>query len=123
MVQVRFAVHLAKVGRHEYVFIPKLRSICLLGSDVQRVSLERFVRTSALGTHLIMQDYNIASIRAITHRVVSPLKKVKRKADYGQEDSEQEDEPTEPPQRAMKRLALADGSKDDTKVNTSSKSQ
>ncbi|TFK80211.1 hypothetical protein K466DRAFT_444669, partial [Polyporus arcularius HHB13444] len=70
MVQVRFAVHLAKVGRHEYVFLPKLRSICLLSSE----------------------DYNIASIRAITRRAVSPLKKIKRKADYGKQDSDEEEE-------------------------------
>lgn len=36
--EVRFALHLAKVGRDEYMFLPKLRSICLLSNEVQRVS-------------------------------------------------------------------------------------
>lgn len=57
-----------------------------------------------------MQDYNIASIRAITHRVVSPLKKIKRKADYGKQDSDEEEEgPSEPPQKAMRRLTITGG--------------
>lgn len=47
----------------------------------------------------------------MTHRVVSPLKKVKRKADYGQEDSEEEEDgPTEPPQKALRRLTITEGS-------------
>ncbi|TFK78113.1 hypothetical protein K466DRAFT_468930, partial [Polyporus arcularius HHB13444] len=85
MVQVRFAVHLAKVGRHEYVFIPKLRSICLLGSEIQRVSYTVMESMYCI-TYVYSQDYNIASIHALTHKVVSPLKKVKRKADYGKEE-------------------------------------
>ncbi len=107
MVQVRFAVHLAKVGRHEYVFIPKLRSICLLGSEIQRVSYAVMESMYCI-TYVYSQDYNIASIHALTHKVVSPLKKVKRKADYGKEEDgeEEEDGTSEPPQKAMRRLTI-----------------
>lgn len=42
--------------------------------------------------------------------MVSPLKKVKRKADYGKKMSEdEEDDASEPPQKAMRRLSLQQG--------------
>ncbi len=50
----------------------------------------------------------------MTRKAVSPLKKVKRKADYGRNDGEDDGEGSgsaelgEPPQKAMKRLSLKD---------------
>ncbi|RPD52037.1 hypothetical protein L227DRAFT_568861, partial [Lentinus tigrinus ALCF2SS1-6] len=102
MVEIKFAIHIVKVGRQEYVFLPKLRALCLLGKEVQ-------------------QDYNIACIRSITQKTVSPLKKVKRKVGYEREDSEEDrDGPVEPPQKAMKRLTLAEGSSSKSSLDSAS---
>ncbi|RPD67600.1 hypothetical protein L226DRAFT_474661, partial [Lentinus tigrinus ALCF2SS1-7] len=99
MVEIKFAIHIVKVGRQEYVFLPKLRALCLLGKE----------------------DYNIACIRSITQKTVSPLKKVKRKVGYEREDSEEDrDGPVEPPQKAMKRLTLAEGSSSKSSLDSAS---
>lgn len=109
MVDVQFAIHLVKVGRQEYVFVPKLRAVCLLGKQAEHVRL--FVHRSWIILLIcISQDHNLASIRAITsRRPVSPLKKVKRKVGYGQDGAESKDDScAEPPQKAMRRLSLLD---------------
>lgn len=38
MVEVQVAFHAIRVGRQEYLFLPKLRAICLLNRVVERVS-------------------------------------------------------------------------------------
>ncbi|RPD67778.1 hypothetical protein L226DRAFT_474417 [Lentinus tigrinus ALCF2SS1-7] len=115
MIEVQFAVHVIKVGRQDYIFLPKLRAICLFGKQAEQV----FFFPLMYG----LQDHNLASIRAITaRRVISPLKKVKRKVGYGPEDSEGDaDGPAEPPQKAMRRLTLQEGASGDVSMRSDSK--
>ena len=39
MVEVQVSFQVVRVGRHDYVFIPKLRAVCLLNRDAEAVSL------------------------------------------------------------------------------------
>ena len=40
MVEVQVSFQVVRVGRHDYVFIPKLRAMCLLGREAENVSVE-----------------------------------------------------------------------------------
>ncbi|KAI0746129.1 hypothetical protein C8Q76DRAFT_765114 [Earliella scabrosa] len=71
MVEVQVSFQVVRVGRHDYVFVPKLRAMCLLDREAESVCLT------------CLREYNIAAIEAISKTPVSPLKKVKRKS--GQE--------------------------------------
>ncbi|EIW65145.1 uncharacterized protein TRAVEDRAFT_111478, partial [Trametes versicolor FP-101664 SS1] len=79
MVELQIAFAAVKVGCHEYIFLPKLRAIC---------------------------DYNSSAIKELSLRAVSPLKKVKRKVGYG----EQEETGMEESRRQLKRMSLHDSS-------------
>ncbi|KAL1938899.1 hypothetical protein VTO73DRAFT_11052 [Trametes versicolor] len=87
MVELQIAFAAVKVGRHEYIFLPKLRAICVLSRAVQ-------------------SDYNSSAIKELSLRAVSPLKKVKCKVGYG----EQEETGMEESRRQLKRMSLHDSS-------------
>lgn len=38
MVEVQVSFQVVRVGRHDYVFVPKLRAMCLLGREAEAVS-------------------------------------------------------------------------------------
>ncbi|KAI0709814.1 hypothetical protein C8Q76DRAFT_624886, partial [Earliella scabrosa] len=63
LIEVQVAFHAVRVSRAEYVFLPKLRALCLLDRTAEK-------------------EYNAAAIRAMSSKPVSPLKKVKRKVGY-----------------------------------------
>ncbi|KAI0643198.1 hypothetical protein C8Q79DRAFT_915303, partial [Trametes meyenii] len=84
MVELQVAFTVAKLGRHDYIFLPKLRAICILS-----------------------RDYNMSVIKILSTRNVSPLKKMKRKVGYDNDDKENVNG-VEAPQRQLKRLTLAD---------------
>ncbi|RPD64293.1 hypothetical protein L226DRAFT_569748 [Lentinus tigrinus ALCF2SS1-7] len=93
MIEVQFTVHVIKVGRQDYIFLPKLRAICLFGKQVVIVPAH----------------------------VTSPLK-VKRKVGYGREDSEDDAHgPAEPPKKAMRRPTLREGASRDVSMASDSK--
>ncbi|KAI0741510.1 hypothetical protein C8Q80DRAFT_1221540 [Daedaleopsis nitida] len=69
-----------------YVFLPKLRAICLLNRAATCVSI--FIL------------------------IFSPLKKVKRRVGYGEERSDGAEDDSDPPQTEMKRLCLSSGDGD-----------
>ncbi|KAI0645310.1 hypothetical protein C8Q79DRAFT_912123 [Trametes meyenii] len=77
MVELQVAFTVAKLGRHDYIFLPKLRAICILSRVI------------------------------LSTRNVSPLKKMKRKVGYDNDDKENVNG-VEAPQRQLKRLTLAD---------------
>ncbi|KAI0371856.1 hypothetical protein BV20DRAFT_941273 [Pilatotrama ljubarskyi] len=58
MVELQVAFAAVKLGRKDFVFLPKLRAIC---------------------------DYNQSALKRLSLKTVSPLKKVKRKVGYGGE--------------------------------------
>ncbi|KAI0349264.1 hypothetical protein OH77DRAFT_1499631 [Trametes cingulata] len=66
MVEVQVAFAAVKLGRDDYIFLPKLRAICVLDRGVQ-------------------SDYNVSRLKELCTKSVSPLKKVKRKIGYGDE--------------------------------------
>ncbi|KAI0665426.1 hypothetical protein C8Q78DRAFT_1072990 [Trametes maxima] len=87
MVELQVAFTVAKLGRHDYIFLPKLRAICILN---------RVVHT----------DYNMSVIKILSARNVSPLKKMKHKVGY---DNDKENvNAVEAPQKQLKRLTLND---------------
>ncbi|KAI0713351.1 hypothetical protein C8Q76DRAFT_621136 [Earliella scabrosa] len=89
MVEIQVAFIAARTGRTEYVFLPKLRSVCLLDRCVER-------------------DYNAAAIRMLSSKPASPLKKVKRKVGYDHSSNEEADAGGSAPQAQLKRLCLED---------------
>lgn len=102
MVELQIAFAAVKVGHHEYIFLPKLRAICVLSRAVQSV-----IKVSLFNLHHAhyMQDYNSSALRDLSLRAVSPLKKVKRKVGY----REQEETGMEESRRQLKRMSLQDG--------------
>ena len=112
MVEVQVSFHVVRVGRHDYVFVPKLRALCLLNRNAEAVCL--FCYTWMFTLLMLKwgrQDYNIAAIEAIAKGPVSPLKKIKRKVGYEDHAEEENgDNSDEPPRAAMKRLCLGDSS-------------
>ncbi|KAI0640355.1 hypothetical protein C8Q79DRAFT_921845 [Trametes meyenii] len=80
MVELQVAFTVAKLGRHDYIFLPKLRAIC---------------------------DYNASIIKHLSTRTVSPLKKVKRKIGYDSDDKENTSA-VDFPQQRLRRLTLDD---------------
>ncbi|KAI0730682.1 hypothetical protein C8Q76DRAFT_612543 [Earliella scabrosa] len=83
MVEVQVSFQVVRVGRHDYVFVPKLRAMCLLNREAELV----------------------------TKAPVVPRKTIKRKVGYGNgvEDGQEEGQV---PERAMKRLCLVDADGD-----------
>ena len=110
MVKVQVSFQVVRVGRHDYVFIPKLRALCLLNRDAEAVcTILLALCTCGLSDRdFAHQDYNVAAIEAIAKAPVSPLKKIKRKVGYGDSTEEDSDQGNQPPQGAMKRLRLYD---------------
>ncbi|KAI0641843.1 hypothetical protein C8Q79DRAFT_1003304 [Trametes meyenii] len=94
MVELQVAFTVAKLGRHDYIFLPKLRAICILSHVVHTVCD-------------VSLDYNMSVIKILSTRNVSPLKKMKRKVRYDNDDKENVNG-VEAPQRQLKRLTLAD---------------
>lgn len=116
MVEVQVSFQVVRVGRHDYVFVPKLRAMCLLGRDAEWVSIScqfqwRNVRTDGDGIPP-NQDYNAAAIEAIAKAPASPQKRIKRKVGYP-DGGEGQDGAVRPPERAMKCLCLDDDSEED----------
>ncbi|EIW54544.1 uncharacterized protein TRAVEDRAFT_84071, partial [Trametes versicolor FP-101664 SS1] len=83
MVELQIAFVAVKVGCHEYIFLPKLWAICVLSHAVQLV-----IKVSLFNLHHAhyMQDYNSLALRDLSLCAVSPLKKVKRKVGYGEQE-------------------------------------
>ncbi len=102
MVELQIAFAAVKVGHHEYIFLPKLRAICVLSRAVQSVITSSLF--SLCCAHY-MQDYNSSALKDLSLRAVSPLKKVKRKVGYGEE----EEIGMEESRRRLKRMSLQDG--------------
>lgn len=69
------------------------------------VDLAKFLRL--LTDTYASQEYNAAAIRALSNRVVSPLKKIKRKVGYGHSSDDSQAEEENVPQNEMKRLCIA----------------
>lgn len=67
------------------------------------VDLAEFLRL--LTDTYASQEYNAAAIRALSNRVVSPLKKIKRKVGYGHSSDDSQAEESAP-QNEMKRLCI-----------------
>ncbi|KAI0644165.1 hypothetical protein C8Q79DRAFT_1011967 [Trametes meyenii] len=88
MVELQVAFTIAKLGRHDYIFLPKLCAICVLNRTV----------------HV---DYNASIIKHLSTRTVSPLKKVKRKIGYDSDDKENTSA-VDFPQQRLRRLTLDD---------------
>ncbi len=108
MVEVQIGFIAVKTGRTEYIFLPKLRSICLLNRAAEKVSLLHQWILSTMMLTMVGQDYNTIAIRNLSQKKrISPLKKVKRKVGYGEDASEPSQEEG-PPQEQMKRLRLTD---------------
>lgn len=40
MVEIQVSFQVVRVGRYDYVFVPKLRAMCLLGREVEMVSVQ-----------------------------------------------------------------------------------
>ncbi|KAI0666734.1 hypothetical protein C8Q78DRAFT_1072132 [Trametes maxima] len=96
MVELQVAFTVAKLGQHDYIFLPKLRAICILNRVVHTVSV----------VLKFSQDYNMSVIKILSARNVSPLKKMKRKVGY---DNDKENvNAVEAPQKQLKRLTLND---------------
>ncbi|KAI0747738.1 hypothetical protein C8Q80DRAFT_1103639 [Daedaleopsis nitida] len=109
MVEVQVSFQAIRVARHDYIFIPKLRAICLLHRTAEGVYTHHLL--SFLQPMLMYasptNDYNIAAIEAIARGPVSPMKKVKRKVGYGCSDDDGSEEDVSSP-TAMKHLHLDD---------------
>ncbi|KAI0716304.1 hypothetical protein C8Q76DRAFT_692067 [Earliella scabrosa] len=90
-----------RVGHHDYVFVPKMRALCLLSCEAEAACGSSAGRWG---------DYNITAIKAIAKAPVSLLKKIKCKVGYGDSTEEESDKGDKPPQGTMKRLCLADRS-------------
>ncbi|KAI0676637.1 hypothetical protein C8Q78DRAFT_1073421 [Trametes maxima] len=97
MVELQVAFAVAKLGRHDYIFLPKLRAVCILN---------RVVHT----------DYNTLIIKLLSARTVSPLKKMKRKVGYDDDNDKENVDTVEAPQRRLKRLTLDDNQMEVSKV-------
>ncbi|KAI0665363.1 hypothetical protein C8Q78DRAFT_1084043 [Trametes maxima] len=89
MVELQIAFTVAKLGRHDYIFLPKLRAICILN-------------------RVVHADYNASIIKHLSTRNVSPLRKVKRKVGYDSDDKENASM-MDLPQQRLKCLTLGDG--------------
>ncbi|EIW51397.1 uncharacterized protein TRAVEDRAFT_84659, partial [Trametes versicolor FP-101664 SS1] len=83
MVELQIAFAAVKVGHHEYIFLPKLRAICVLSRAVQSVITSSLY--SLCCAHY-KQDYNSSALKDLSLRAISPLKKVKRKVGYEEEE-------------------------------------
>ncbi|KAI0667352.1 hypothetical protein C8Q78DRAFT_1071822 [Trametes maxima] len=97
MVELQVAFAVAKLGRHDYIFLPKLHAVCILN---------RVVHT----------DYNTSIIKLLSARTVSPLKKMKRKVGYDDDNDKENVDTVEAPQRRLKRLTLDDNQMEVSKV-------
>ncbi|KAI0666355.1 hypothetical protein C8Q78DRAFT_984218, partial [Trametes maxima] len=93
MVELQVAFAVAKLGRHDYIFLPKLRAVCILN-----------------------RDYNTSIIKLLSARTVSPLKKMKRKVGYDDDNDKENVDTVEAPQRWLKRLTLDDNQMEVSKV-------
>ncbi|KAI0648855.1 hypothetical protein C8Q79DRAFT_904731, partial [Trametes meyenii] len=81
MVELQITFIAVKLGRNDYAFLPKLRSICVLNRVVHSL---------------------------LSNQTVSPLKKVKRKIGYDEEKDQME---VEESHRRLKRMSLQDEAK------------
>ncbi|KAI0688833.1 hypothetical protein C8Q76DRAFT_635121 [Earliella scabrosa] len=109
LVEVQVSFQAVRVGRHDYVFVPKMRALCLLSREAEAVCCPSAGQDQQ-SDGASVQDYNIAAIEAIAKAPVSPLKKIKRKVGYGDSTEEESDKGDKPPQGAMKHLCLTDRS-------------
>ncbi|KAI1789299.1 hypothetical protein LXA43DRAFT_974333 [Ganoderma leucocontextum] len=70
LVEVQVGFVTVRLSRQEYIFLPRLRALCLL-------------------SHVVEKDYNNHVIQAISSKPVSPLTKVKRKVGYADRKDEE----------------------------------
>ena len=115
LVELQVSFTAIRVKRNDYVFVPKLRSICVLDRSVEKVSILFQPKTVILlltkGPHCRLQDFNAAAIRSLSKKPVSPLKKMKRKVGYEQDGVDATFMGTEESLN-MKRLCLKDNQGD-----------
>lgn len=98
LVEVQVGFKVERVARNEYVFLPKLRAVCIFDRVVEQVRSAAKSSQSNKNSHL--QDYNAAAILMLSKRPTSPLTKVKRKVGYN--DSVEEEDT----HLGMKKLCL-----------------
>ena len=96
-----------KVKRGEYIFLPKLRSICVLDRIVEKVSIYYLLLNGKL-ISAYNQDYNTAAIKTLAKKPVSPMKKMKRKVGYRTSsfDESSNDDIHPPPNKQLRALVL-----------------
>ncbi|KAI1788706.1 hypothetical protein LXA43DRAFT_1097017 [Ganoderma leucocontextum] len=95
LVEVQVGFMVIRVAHQEYVFVPKLRAICLFNRMVE-------------------SDYNISTIRVLASGQLSPLKKVKRKVGYRTplSDESGNDDIVPPSNKQLKCLTLEESGRD-----------
>ncbi|KAI1783360.1 hypothetical protein LXA43DRAFT_1067727 [Ganoderma leucocontextum] len=104
-VEVQVSFMIVRIARQEYVFVPKLRALCLLDRVVE-------------------MDYNLSAIRCLASGQLSPLKKVKCKVGYrtlSSDESGNDNTTAQPPTKQLRRLALGESGPEVERVDVSMK--
>ncbi|KAI1796531.1 hypothetical protein LXA43DRAFT_1057812 [Ganoderma leucocontextum] len=116
-VEVQVSFMIVRIARQKYVFVPKLRALCLLDCVVE------------LRCHRIQATYCMLGLQPISdplprERQLSPLKKVKRKVGYRTSSSDElgnDNTTAQPPTKQLRCLALGESGPEVERADVSMK--